>query len=166
MTINSGSPQHPKPCASCGEGVFGPADVKGQIFAYREELALRLQESLTLQVCNVCGEIRLSEAGTHALSEALGRSYAAHHCAVTTEAVARLTGRGWRQVDIEQVMGLSTGYLSKALRGEKALSGSTLRHLIHLSRRPRSALEDLAPLYANIKALKVSLEQRGALTAA
>ena len=166
MDVVSAGPRAPKRCASCGKGVFMNADVKGRTFAYRDELELEIQESLTMQVCNVCGEIRESATDTVALDMALARGYAVRHRAMTVEAVARLTGTGWRQVDIEQAMGLSTGYLSKALRGDKALSGPTLRHLIHLSRHPRVVLQDLAPLYANIKQLEAALEERGALTAA
>ncbi len=164
MDTTSQSRRPPKSCATCGEGVFVLSDAKGLTFAYRDELDLELHESLMLQICNVCSESRLNAANTVALNEALARAYAALHREAATDAVTRLTNVGWRQVEIEQVMALSSGYLSKALRGEKALSGSTLRHLIHVSRHPRRALNDLAPLYPNIKTLKDSLRRRGVLT--
>lgn len=165
MAIVSEPRRPPRPCGACGEGVFIRTDVKGHLFAYREELDLEMPESLLMYVCNVCGEMRESAANSQALDEALGRTYAARHRAAATEAVARLTTAGWRQVEIEQVMALSTGYLSKALRGEKALSGPTLRHLIHVSHHPRKALGDLAPLYPNIKALQENLSRRGVVSA-
>jgi hypothetical protein len=146
--------------------MFVSTDVKGRAFAYRDESALPLSESLSLQVCNTCDEIRESAADSRALDSALQRSYAALHRAMASDAMERLTRDGWRQVEIERVMALSNGYLSKVLRGEKVLTGSTLRHLIHLSLHPRAALKDLASFYPEIPTLIETLRQRGALRVA
>ncbi len=118
-----------RPCGACGEGHFQQADVKGRAFAYRDERALVLRSSLVVPICDVCGELRESRAHADSLDILLEAEYTAKRIAATKEMVATLISKGWRQAEIEQVMALSAGYLSKALRGEKTLATSTLRHL-------------------------------------
>ena len=153
------------PCGVCGEGRFRQTDVKGRAFSYRDERALVLRSSLMVPVCEVCGELRESSAHADSLDLLLEAEYAAKRIATTKELVARLIGDGWRQVEIEQVMALSAGYLSKALRGEKTLATSTLRHLIHLALHPRQSLRDLAPFFPQVLDIERALEARGVFAA-
>ncbi len=166
MTTATRSAEAPKACAACGEGVFQSIDVKGRMFAFRDERALELTESMLLPVCTVCGEIRESESDAEALDALLEHTYNARHAAITNDLMRRLLDVGWRQVEIEQAMGLSTGYLSKVIRGEKSLAVSTLRHLIHLALHPRRTLQDLAPYFPQVRELEQALDRRGVLAAA
>ena len=140
-------------------------DAKGRVFAYRDERSLVLTTSLVVPICNVCGELRESRAHAESLDTLLEVEYTAKRIAATKELVATLLGDGWRQVEIEQVMSLSAGYLSKALRGEKTLATSTLRHLIHLALHPRQTLQDLAPLFPQVREIELALERRGVFAA-
>ena len=154
-----------RPCGACGEGHFQQADVKGRAFAYRDERALVLRSSLVVPICDVCGELRESRAHADSLDMLLEAEYTAKRIAATKEMVATLISKGWRQAEIEQVMALSAGYLSKALRGEKTLATSTLRHLIHVALHPRQSLRDLAPFYPQVREIELALEARGVFAA-
>ena len=153
------------PCGVCGKGHFQPTDVQGRAFAYRDEPAIVLTSSFPVPVCDVCGELRESQAHAETLDALLEAAYTAKRVAATREMVALLIEKGWRQMEIEQVMALSTGYLSKALRGEKTLATSTLRHLIHLAFHPRQSLRDLAPLFPQVRDIELALENRGVFAA-
>ena len=166
MTTATQTAQAPKACASCGKGVFRSIDVKGRTFAFRDERALELTQSIVLPVCTVCDEIRESESNAAALDALLEQTYHARHAAIANNLLRRLLDLGWRQSEIEQAMGLSTGYLSKVLRGEKSLATSTLRLLIHLALHPRGTLQDLAQFFPQVRELEQTLERRGALAAA
>lgn len=154
-----------RPCGNCGKGVFQMADIHGRTFAYRDERALALPASIMMPVCTVCGEIRVGASDTARLDEALEPAYMALRAATTRDLVDRLVAAGWRQLDIEQAMGLSQGYISKAVRGEKALAVSNLRHLYLLALHPRSTLSDLAPYFPQVKELEEALDRRGVLAA-
>ena len=144
------------PCGVCGKGHFQPTDVQGRAFAYRDEPAIVLTSSFLVPVCDVCGELRESQAHAETLDALLEAAYTAKRVAATREMVALLIEKGWRQVEIEQVM---------ALRGEKTLATSTLRHLIHLAFHPRQSLRDLAPLFPQVRDIELALENRGVFAA-
>ena len=152
-------------CAACGDGQFQETNVEGRSFPYRDERALTLTQALLLPVCTVCGEVRESAQHAASLDRLLHAAYVARRAAQMRELVAQLTAAGWRQVDIEQTMALSAGYLSKVLRGEKLLAPSTFRHLIHLARHPRESLRDLAPFFPQSRDIESALERRGAFAA-
>ena len=154
------------PCGACGKGVFKPTNVKGQDFPHRDEPALLLSVDIMIPTCTACGEMRETSVHIQALDAALEPVYQARRAAMTAEFVERLVSAGWHQGEIEQVMGLSMGYLSKVLRGEKLLAGSTLRQLMHVALHPRQALRDLTPHDPQMRALQARLERRGALAAA
>ena len=154
------------PCGVCGKGHFQQTDVQGRAFSYRDEPAIVLTFSFLVPACDVCGELRESQAHAESLDALLEVEYTAKRIAATREMVALLVGNGWRQVEIEQVMALSTGYLSKAIRGEKTLATSTLRHLIHLALHPRQSLRDLAPLFPQVRDIELALENRGVFAGA
>ena len=160
------TPTKAKRCPSCGKGGFAMADVQGRPFAYRDERALVMPVRMTLPVCTACGDIRLSGSDAARLDEALESAYVAHRATVTRSLVERLVESGWRQTDIELAMGLSQGYISKAVRGEKTLAMSNLQHLYLLAFHPRSTLSRLAPHFPKIRELEAALDRRGALSAA
>lgn len=153
-------------CGACGKGIFKPTNVNGQSFPHRDEPAVLLTVDIMIPVCTACGEMRETMAHAAALDAALEPVYQERRAAMTAEYVQRLVSAGWYQGEIEQAMGLSTGYMSKVLRGEKLLAGSTLRQLIHVALHPRQALRDLTPLYPHLRELQDRLERRGALAAA
>jgi len=153
-------------CSACSEGMFVMTDVQGRTFAYRDERALVMPVTMILPVCTACGEMRLSGSDAIRLDEALEPAYAAHRATVTRGLVERLVDAGWRQLDIEHAMGLSHGYISKAIRGEKTLGMSNLQHLHLLAFHPRSTLSRLAPYFPQIRELEEALERRGALAGA
>jgi hypothetical protein len=155
-----------KRCSACGEGVFVATDVRGKAFAYRDERALVLPESLTLPVCTACGEMRVSQADAERLDAALEQAYVAQRAATTRGFVESLVQSGWRQIDIEHAMGLSQGYISKVIRAEKTFGMAHLHHLYLLAKHPRATISQLAPAFPEIRELEESLVRRGALAKA
>lgn len=141
-------------CLTCGEGTFQPKDIRGMAFAYRDEQALRAEDSLVLPVCTHCGETRLNGEETDALDTILEKAYQTkrHHDAVRY--IERLLEAGFSQTDIEHAISLSPGYVSKVRRGEKRIKGSTLRELVMLASHPRENVHALAELYPELRGLE------------
>lgn len=157
----------PPRCATCGKGHFLPTQVMGQAFRFRDEPAVVINEPLELPVCDVCGEMRLSVAMVDAFEAALERSYEAMRQAQTVQMVAQLKDKlRMRQSDIERVLGVSVGYASKALRGEKTLGPSTYRLLRVLSAAPRETLHALAEVDPEVRKIEERAVSRGALATA
>lgn len=151
---------------TCGQGTFQPRDVIGMSFVYKDETALRAQESLMLPVCTHCDDMRLNGAQTDALDAVLERAYVAKRHQDAKMYIDRLLNAGFTQTDIEQAIALSPGYVSKVRRGEKVIKGSTLRELVMLAAHPRENLQALTALYPELRALyeKLSAHRRGTRT--
>lgn len=134
-------------CYTCEIGHFHPRNVKGMTFDYRDEPALVVEEELVLPTCDHCGEMRLSPAQADALDAALARAYDHRRIAQTTALLDDLKQRvHLRQNEIEHILGLSHGYVSKAQKGVKVFSAPTYRLLRVLRDRPRETLESLGKI--------------------
>lgn len=152
-------------CATCGKGHFVPTQVMGRAFQFRDEPAVVVKEPLEIPVCDHCGERRMSIAMVDALEGALGRSYDAMRQEETARAVKEIkTKLKIRQSDIERVLGVSAGYTSKAVRGEKVLGPSTYRLLRVLGAAPRETLCALGEIDPEVREIAKRATSRGVLS--
>ncbi len=158
MTVSSAQlASSSRRCVACGTGKLEPTNVCGMAFSYRDERALVADASLILPVCTCCGETRLDAEQTDALDAVLERAYVRKRHADAATIIGRLLETGLSQVDVERVLGLSRGYISKVRRGERTVSGSTLRELVMLAAYPRENLRALAELDPGIHVLEEKL---------
>lgn len=154
-------------CATCGKGHFVPTQVMGLAFQFRDESAVVVNEPLEIPVCDHCGERRMSVAMVDAFEGALERSYDATRQTETARTVNEIKAKlNIRQSDIERVLGVSAGYTSKAVRGEKVLGPSTYRLLRVLGAAPRETLSVLGEIDPEVREIEKRAKSRGALSTA
>lgn len=119
---------------------------------YYRDTEVELREDLILPTCDSCGEHRLNEEDTERLDEALKRSYREQRREEQRELIESVTGR-LAQTEIEQILGLSSGYISKAKRGEKTLHSSTYRALLVLDEHPEAWLSTISRVDPEVRRL-------------
>lgn len=121
-------------CHLCGDGTIARRDMRGVSLPHRDVPAVVLTESPKIPYCNQCGEMLLDAADAGALDAAVERDYRRQRQATLLDDLqAILESHQLRQCDIEVLFGVSSGYVSKLLRDEKAASPLLLR-LVHLLR--------------------------------
>lgn len=138
-------------CPTCGEGHFRLASARGQTMYYRDA-EIELREDLILPTCDECGEHRLNEEDAKKLDGALERSYRKQRREQQHELIESVTNK-LAQREVEQILGLSSGYISKAKRGEKVLHSSTYRALLVLNDHPEAWLSTVGRVDPEVRRL-------------
>ncbi len=140
----------------CG-GEIRPTNIRGERWPYRDAVDLLIDEDLFMPVCAACGEMMLDEGDSKRLDEVLQRAYEEHRHKATEQLIVCIT-RDFNitQGEIEQILGMSTGYISKVKRREKMLSAQAFRTLFMLSEEPYT----MVSTYARIDPRLMSLAER------
>lgn len=137
MTSRKGS------CPICGTATT-ERNLRGSHVPYRDEESLEISVDVVVPHCEVCGEDWLDAAQTAMLDNGLETSYRDHRRRQVADLIDELVHAvGLEQKDIEAIMGLSAGYISKAKRGEKDLTPTTYRLLVLLTAMPDQVLGHL-----------------------
>ncbi len=106
-------------CSACGTGRVRRIAVPGRRMAYMQIPDLELPADVELPTCNACGEVYAdSDADADALDAALERAFTEAVSAKAQTALSELVLRGHKQRDLERLLGLSAGYLSKLKSGK------------------------------------------------
>lgn len=131
-------------CAECGVGSVRPAGGVGRRMRYRQVRELELPEELELPTCDHCSELWLGpqelERVDVALREAYGRELNRR-----AETCVRKLGAAIHQRDLEKLIGVSAGLLSKIKSG-KDTSPLLVSTLMLLAENP-ARLEELRSLW-------------------
>jgi len=138
-------------CLTCGEGNFRPANAKGQVMFYRDA-EVELREDIDLPTCDNCGEHKLGEEDSEELDEALEKSYREQRREEQREVIESVTKK-LAQTEVEHILGLSAGYISKAKRGQKILHSSTYRALLVLDEHPEAWLASVGRVDPEVRRL-------------
>lgn len=110
----------PVPCFACGAGTVAMRDVQGRLVRYRDLAQVMIAEALVVPACDRCDEMLLDGAQTRRLAEILQLAYVAERQRQMQHAVKAFTAaRNTTQGVAERLLGLSQGYLSKLLHGER-----------------------------------------------
>lgn len=110
----------PVPCFACGAGTVAMRDVQGRFVRYRDLAQVPIAESLVVPACDRCNEMLLDGPQTRRLGEILQCAHAVERRRQMQLAVkAFLAARNTTQGVAERLLGLSQGYLSKLLHGER-----------------------------------------------
>lgn len=105
-------------CAACGKGQVVPVTKPGRRAAFRNIPDLEVPESLELPTCEHCDAQWLDEDTTKRLDAALNEVYRRELSKKANCALRQLKAAKLRQWDLEPVLGLSSGYLSKVKAGK------------------------------------------------
>jgi hypothetical protein len=132
-------------CGACAQGMLRPMNIKGTVEAHRDDPRVRVCDDLILPVCDVCGDMMLTEAQAAALDDALERTYRRKRLRQQRALINDLRRAGITQVQIERFANLSPGYVSKLRKGKLA-SGATFRLLYLLHAFPREAMDAVSRL--------------------
>lgn len=146
-----------RPCGGCGVGMLRPTNVAGMTMGHRDDPRVRVRETLTLPVCDVCGDMALNAENTIALEAALERSYRRKRLRQQRALINDLRRAGLTQVQIERFADLSPGYVSKLRKGKLA-SGATFRLLYLLHAFPAEAMRVVSRLDPALKETRSKLE--------
>jgi hypothetical protein len=133
-------------CRSCGTGHIRPLARPGRRIRYKAVASLEVPAGLAIPTCDRCGVEWLTESTARAIDAALEGAYrrVLHHQACKAiDALA--THVALRR--LEELLGLSHGYLSKLRGGDRVPSAELVGHLALLARDPRRRLRELEELW-------------------
>jgi hypothetical protein len=129
-------------CPACGQGTVAPRGGKGRSFPYKQVPALEISDDLKLPTCDACGEMFIGAAAAKKLDANLERRYLRLLAETATVAITKLSEHA-RQQELEQLLGLSHGYLSKLRNGKKDPSAALVGELMMLAENPRKRVVEL-----------------------
>ena len=138
----------PRRCRECGEGMIRPLAKKGRRMPFRNMVALPVPSTLAIPTCDRCGNEWVDPKTAEALDQALQRAYADElHKRLDAALEKILTISKIPQRRLEQLLGLSVGYLSR-LRGRRGdASAQVVSVLALLAQDPKRRLQELDELW-------------------
>lgn len=138
----------PRRCRECGEGMIRPLAKKGRRMPFRNMPALAVPSTLAIPTCDHCGNEWLDPKTAERLDEALQAAYATELHKRLQASLARIRAIAKiPQRRLEQLLGLSEGYLSR-LRGRRGdASAQVVSALALLAQDPRRRLKELDRLW-------------------
>ena len=133
------------PCYFCGEGTIAPRNLRGSVLQYRDEREIPVEGDVFVPTCDACGESLLDDDTSRALDAVLEPAYRRlrgerlrHELGLALSALKITQG------DLERLLGLSPGYVSKLLKGRR-VAETTLYRFVHLlNANPQFGLRALA----------------------
>lgn len=138
----------PRRCRECGEGMIRPLAKEGRRMPFRNMAALAVPSTLPIPTCDHCGNEWIDPKTAEALDEALQGAYANElHRRLDAALDQILATAGISQRRLEQLLGLSVGYLSR-LRGRRGdASAQVVSVLALLAQDPKRRLKELDQLW-------------------
>jgi transcriptional regulator with XRE-family HTH domain len=138
------------PCYFCGEGTIALRNLRGSVLQYRDEREIPVEGDVFVPTCDACGESLLDDDTSKALDAVLEPAYRRLRADRVRDELAQvLSALEITQGDLERLLGLSPGYVSKLLKG-KRVAETTLYRFVHLlNANPKfglRALADVAPI--------------------
>ncbi len=134
-------------CFSCDEGTIALGNARGLVARYRDEREVPIDVDLLVRLCDHCGEMLLDADAAARLDAVLEPSYRRLKVRRVMEEVEGIRAAlGISQRDLERLIGVSDGYISKLLHGRRVPKATTLR-LLHLIRAdPHAAVRRIAEI--------------------
>lgn len=135
----------PRTCYFCGEGTIAVRNVRGHELPYKDARAVRIEQDVEVPTCDICGEMLPDEAATGKLEKALSVSYASMRRRQLLEEIDRILAElDISQTELERILGVSPGYVSKIKTGRRTPEPVLFRFLHLLNSDPRAAVRSLA----------------------
>jgi len=140
----------PRRCRECGEGTILPLAKAGRRMPFRNMTALAVPSTLAIPTCNHCGSEWIDPKTAQAIDEALQGAYTDElHKRLVAAIDAILTATEIPQRRLEQLLGLSVGYISRLRSGRGDASAQVVSALSLLAQDPKRRLKELDQLWAS-----------------
>lgn len=140
----------PRRCRECGEGTIVPLAKAGRRMPFRNMAALAVPSTLAIPTCNHCGNEWIDPKTAQAIDEALQGAYAdvLHKRLVDAiDTIMKATDVPQRR--LEQLLGLSVGYISRLRSGRGDASAQVVSALALLAQDPMRRMKELDQLWAS-----------------
>lgn len=134
-------------CSSCGKGTVEPVQRPGRTMTFRNFEALELPESLAVPTCTNCGDEWYDTDATEAIEWALAQAASKVLTGLSVDAIHVLAGHS-AQRDLEDLLDLSHGYLSKVKHGKEKPSALLTALLALLARNPERRIGEVKNLWS------------------
>ena len=129
-------------CAQCGKGNIRPVTRAGRREWYKT-MEVEVPANFAIPTRDQCGEEWLSVRQSELLDDTLEASYTAELVRLAAQQLAKLAGASIEQKHIEQLLGLSQGYLSHIKAGRHAPSPMLVAELVLLAKDPKRRLKEI-----------------------
>jgi len=140
----------PRRCRECGEGMILPLATEGRRMPFRNMTALAVPSTLAIPTCNHCGNEWIDPKTAEAIDEALQAAYADElHKRLVAAVDLILAATDIPQRRLEQLLGLSVGYISRLRSGRGDASAQVVSALALLAQDPKRRLKELDQLWAS-----------------
>jgi len=133
-------------CPACNKGSIVDLKKPGRRTPYRNIPDLEIPAELAIPTCDHCGEEWVDAATSARLDDALKEAYQSVLPAKVENALRQLTEAGVTQQELERLLGLSVGYLSK-LKSGKETSTQLIGMLMMLAAEPSVRVDELRELW-------------------
>jgi len=140
----------PYTCPACAAGMVRMAGGTGRAMPFRQLPALAIDDGFELPTCDACGEVFVGKDLAKKLDGHLEEQYGAAMRHSAAAALRVLTEHAKLQ-EIEHVLGLSQGYLSKIRsEAERKAPSSVLVALLELLREHPRSLAKLRKVWTHL----------------
>ena len=134
----------PRRCRECGEGMVRPVAKAGRKMPFRNMAALTVPSTLAIPTCDHCGNEWIDPKTARAIDAALQRAYADElHKRLEAALVRILAAAHVSQRHLEQLLGLSIGYLSRVRSKRGDASAQLVSALALIAKDPKRRLSEL-----------------------
>jgi len=130
-------------CTTCGKGKVNPLAKAGRTATYKNMMGLVLPEDLAIPTCGSCGGQWIDRATALAMDEALEWQYQSRLRDLAVAHLEKLGAQEITQRRLEQILGLSQGYLSKIRSGTSRPSPMLVNCLYLLAADPERRLREV-----------------------
>jgi len=128
-------------CRACGKGTIRPERKAGREWSF-QGLSLVVPADFEVPTCDHCGEAWLDPDRAEALDDLLERQYQERLHARLQDAISIISHHRSQRA-LEQLLGLSQGYLSHVLSGRKTPSTQLVLTLVLIARDPDVRIPEL-----------------------
>jgi hypothetical protein len=129
-------------CRECGQGRVSVLRRKGRFVRYRTMARVEIPADIGIPTCEQCSAEWVDDATARKVDAALERSYRAELMRRARAAIVQLT-RHVTSHELEGLLGLSHGYLSKLKSGGRVPSPELVAELGLLAHKPAQRINEL-----------------------
>lgn len=134
-------------CASCGRGEVKPMPGHGRRMLYRNFPSLPIPDEVAVPTCDHCGEEWLDDEALASLDASLKEAARKARSGIAAQSIGILAESA-HQRDLEALLDLSFGYLSKVKHGQE-VPGAPLTALLALLAARPARLRELEHLWSS-----------------
>ncbi|OGQ81276.1 MAG: hypothetical protein A2289_04300 [Deltaproteobacteria bacterium RIFOXYA12_FULL_58_15] len=132
----------PRQCGECGKGKIRKVKKAGRTARYKTMQRIEIPKSFEIPTCDHCGTEWLDQKTASALDKVLEAWYRLELSHRVRESIDKIAQRR-PQRRIEELLGLSHGYLSKLKSGDRDPSPELVSQLALIAREPEKRIKEL-----------------------